>query len=82
MAGRESLVTIGDGQPFTCLVCEGDLFYDRQIKLNTTGLELLGIEWANRSATGLICCECGYVHTFAAEVALWDPDGGYPEQAE
>ena len=81
MAQSGSLVTIGPGQhPFTCLVCEGELFIDREIKLNTSGLEFLGLEWASRSATGLICCDCGYVHTFAGDtVRLWEPGGGYPD---
>lgn len=84
MAQHPSLVTIGPGQqPFTCLVCDGELFADREIKLNTTGLELFGMEWANRSATGLICADCGYLHTFASDtVRLWEPGGGYPEPDE
>jgi hypothetical protein len=30
-------------------------------------MEFLGVEWANASATGLICTDCGYVHEFAGD---------------
>jgi predicted nucleic-acid-binding Zn-ribbon protein len=50
---------------FRCLICGGEQFWDRTVQLNTSGMEFLGIEWANESATGLICTDCGYVHEFA-----------------
>jgi predicted nucleic-acid-binding Zn-ribbon protein len=73
---KPSLVTIGpDRRPFTCHVCRGEQFIDRDIQLNTSGMEFLGIEWANRSATGLICSTCGYVHMFVNDsIELWEPD--------
>lgn len=76
-----SLVTVGAGRHrFACTVCQGNLFYDRQIKLNTTGAEFLGMGWANESADGLVCGECGYLHTFVSgSVELWKPEGGYPD---
>jgi hypothetical protein len=59
-------VTIGpDRAPLRCLVCQGQQFTDREIKLNTSGMELLGMEWANRSGSALICDLCSFVHTFA-----------------
>jgi hypothetical protein len=60
-------------------VCRGELFIDREIKLNTSGMEFMGMEWANRSGTGLICDRCSFVHTFADnQFELWDPKRGYP----
>lgn len=47
-----------------CLVCDGDVFRDREVKLNSTGMELFNLAWANESATGLVCWSCGYVHLF------------------
>jgi len=39
--------------------------------------------WANESATGLICLQCGHVHAFVGDaVKLWDPEGGYPSGQE
>lgn len=50
-----------------CMFCQGGLFRDRRVKLNSTGMELMNLAWANESATGLICWDCGYVHLFANE---------------
>jgi hypothetical protein len=79
MSNRSALVTIGSNRhPFTCSVCEGKLFTNREIKLNTTGAEFFNMGWANQSATGLVCEQCGYLHTFVRGVELWEPDNGYP----
>ena len=62
-----------------CVICEGRTFYDRPIQLNTAGAELFGFAWANQSATGLVCAQCGYVHSFLNDtIEFWDPDHGYP----
>ena len=45
-------------------LCQGKLFADREVKLNTSGAEFLGFGWANQSAKGLVCQRCGYVHLF------------------
>ncbi|MCY0955240.1 hypothetical protein [Streptomyces sp. H27-S2] len=47
-----------------CLICQSDEFRRREVKLNSFGLEFLKLAWADESATGLICLECGYVHLF------------------
>ncbi|MCY0933151.1 hypothetical protein [Streptomyces sp. H34-S4] len=47
-----------------CLICESDRFREREVKLNSFGMEFLRLAWADESATGLICWECGYVHLF------------------
>jgi predicted nucleic-acid-binding Zn-ribbon protein len=79
---RTSLVTVGAGRHrFTCWVCGGKLFFDREIKLNTSAAEFFNLGWANESATGLVCQRCGYLHTFASEVELWSPEDGYPLEA-
>jgi hypothetical protein len=70
-------------QPFQCHVCEGRTFLDREVKLNTSGMEFLGLAWANPSAVGLVCLTCGYVHLFVeGPLELWKEDGGYPEEDE
>ncbi|MFJ7128273.1 hypothetical protein [Streptomyces sp. NPDC098101] len=48
-----------------CLICGGDVFREREVKLNSTGMEFFNLAWANESANGLICCSCGYVQLFA-----------------
>ena len=56
------------------------MFFDREIKLNSTDAEFFNLGWANESATGLICQQCGYLHTFVSDsVELWEPESGYPE---
>ncbi|MET7638146.1 zinc ribbon domain-containing protein [Streptomyces sp. NPDC005438] len=47
-----------------CQFCQHDSFDQREVKLNTTGMSLLNLDWANKSAVGLLCKECGYVHMF------------------
>ncbi|MFI5763101.1 hypothetical protein [Streptomyces sp. NPDC051563] len=47
-----------------CLICQGDEFRKREVKLNSFGLEFLKLAWADESATGLICWRCGHVHLF------------------
>ncbi|GHF78252.1 hypothetical protein ACFFSH_36720 [Streptomyces filamentosus] len=47
-----------------CLTCGGDVFREREVKLNSTGMEFFNLAWANESATGLICWSCGYVQLF------------------
>lgn len=70
------------GRALHCLVCGGGEFWDREVKLNSSGMEFFGLAWANRSALGLLCATCGYVHEFVGdEVELWDRDVGYPGDA-
>ena len=59
-------VVLPGGQVLACLVCGGREFERREIKLNTSGMSFLGLDWANRSADGAICRRCGYVHSFAS----------------
>jgi hypothetical protein len=47
-----------------CAICEGDRFREREVKLNSFGLQVLKMGWADESGTALICWRCGYVHTF------------------
>ncbi|MBV9486008.1 MAG: hypothetical protein JO246_08105 [Frankiaceae bacterium] len=50
-----------------CLMCQAGEFWTREIKLNSTGMELFDLGWANASATGLICTSCGYIHEFVGD---------------
>ncbi|MDN3258683.1 hypothetical protein QWJ26_02425 [Streptomyces sp. CSDS2] len=54
---------LGDTR-ITCQVCRGELFRERGVKLNSTGMEFMNLAWADETATGLICWHCGYVHLF------------------
>ena len=63
------------GRQLACLVCAGSEFTYREIKLNTSGMSFMGLDWANKSGTGCICNGCGFVHTFAGQVG-WRDDPG------
>lgn len=63
MAGGPTRVFIHDRQ-LTCPFCQHQLFSERPIKLNSTGMSFLGLDWANKSATGLICAQCGHIQMF------------------
>jgi hypothetical protein len=43
----------------------------REIKMTTTGMTFLDMDWMNRSADGAICLRCGFVHTFMADAHQW-----------
>ncbi|MEZ0067814.1 hypothetical protein ABIA32_003830 [Streptacidiphilus sp. MAP12-20] len=55
---------IGD-KWITCGFCRGGIFRSREVKLNSSGMEFLGLGWANESVTALICWGCGQVQMFA-----------------
>ncbi len=70
-------------RPLRCLVCGCGEFWDREVKLNSSGMEFLNLAWANQSALGLLCANCGYVHEFVGNaVQLWNRDRGYPTSAD
>lgn len=74
MGPKPMRAAIGD-MWINCQVCKGDLFRDREVKLNSSGMELMNLAWANESATGLICWRCGYVHLFVnRELRLYRAD--------
>ncbi|NBM15952.1 hypothetical protein [Streptomyces sp. GC420] len=50
--------------PILCLMCDNDTFREREVLLNSTGMEFFRLAWANEAATGLVCWACGYVHLF------------------
>jgi predicted nucleic-acid-binding Zn-ribbon protein len=73
MFKRKPVIAEVAGRQVTCLICGANEFVDRPIQLNTAGMELFDLSWANRAATGLICTTCGYVHEFVgSELQLYD----------
>lgn len=64
----------------SCHVCSGLVFARREIKMTTTGMTFMDLDWLNRSAEGVICVRCGFVHTFMAQAHQWvDPAAVKPE---
>ena len=52
------------GEPVVCPHCGSRDFEKSDAQLNTVGLTFLGLDWANRSATILICKNCGRIEWF------------------
>ena len=64
----------------SCQVCRGLMFAGREIKMTTTGMTFFDLDWLNRSAEGVICIRCGFVHTFMADAHQWvDPSAVDPQ---
>ena len=52
------------GPAMACHHCQHTGFEQKSVQLNTAGMTLLGLDWANRQATCLICTRCGFIHWF------------------
>lgn len=50
-----------------CSHCGSKKFEKSTAQLNTAGLTFLGLDWANRNATILICARCGHIEWFLEE---------------
>jgi hypothetical protein len=47
-----------------CPICQGRRFWHRRTLMNTPGMALLDIDWANKQADNFICDGCGYIFWF------------------
>lgn len=52
------------GIQIRCEICHHEKFYEREGKIQTTAMTFFELDWANASATCLVCERCGYVHWF------------------
>lgn len=52
------------GTVLECPICKNDEFWTRRTLMNTPGMTLFGIEWANKSALNYVCSQCGHVLWF------------------
>ncbi|NGO72903.1 hypothetical protein [Streptomyces boncukensis] len=64
MANGDPMQVSINGRKLQCPFCGHDQFRQRDIKLNTAGMSFLGLDWANKAATGLICGQCGRIEMF------------------
>jgi predicted nucleic-acid-binding Zn-ribbon protein len=49
------------GSEVSCPQCQGILFRQGKAQLNTAAMSLANLDWANKSATTLICSQCSYI---------------------
>lgn len=66
---REPTTVEIHGRPLRCQVCACDLFWRRQIQLNTTVATFFDLDWLDREATCVVCDHCGYIHWFLPPAA-------------
>ncbi|RFU36465.1 DNA-binding protein [Actinomadura logoneensis] len=57
--------SLPNGQVLSCTVCRNERFDRASYKLNTSGMELMNLAWANKDATCMVCSECGHILWFA-----------------
>ena len=55
------------GKKIACGHCGSERFTAGSAKLNTTMMTFLDLDWLNRSATILICGNCGEIRWFIKE---------------
>lgn len=63
MADDAKTMMVGP-KPLQCLVCGHDRFRERQAQLNTAAATFFGFDWANRTATCMVCERCSHIHWF------------------
>ena len=64
MADGPLLAQLPDGRPVSCLICGWNLFFTRDVKLNTAPSEWFGFAWADPTSLALICARCTHMHEF------------------
>lgn len=52
------------GAVLECPICKHDEFWTRRTLMNTPGMTLFGLDWANKSALNYVCSSCGHVLWF------------------
>jgi hypothetical protein len=52
------------GKAVRCAHCAGESFALRTALLNTPGMTFFDLDWANRTATVLVCSECSQIQWF------------------
>jgi len=66
---EESSETINvAGRPLTCPVCSGQQFWKKQAQLNTAVASFFNLDWANHSATCMVCDNCSHILWFYEEI--------------
>lgn len=59
------------GHKLQCPACGNDKFESRDVLLNTPAMTFFGFDWANRTATALICTHCTRIEWFLNKPELY-----------
>jgi len=54
-------------KPIDCPHCGNTQFLQKQILLNTPGMTFFSLDWANKTASALICTKCSQILWFNEE---------------
>lgn len=65
MDGPEGEEYEAAGRQVQCTHCGNTTFQAREAQLNTAGMSLLNLDWANASGTALVCTRCFLIQWFA-----------------
>ncbi|MCB8815366.1 hypothetical protein [Desulfosporosinus shakirovi] len=52
------------GKQVVCPHCSNGLFEKGEAQMNTQGATFLGLDWLNKSASLLVCTNCGLIQWF------------------
>lgn len=56
------------GQQLTCPICNSRQFWKKQAQLNTAMATFFNLDWANHTATCLICEGCSHILWFHDDI--------------
>jgi predicted nucleic-acid-binding Zn-ribbon protein len=60
------------GNEVSCPQCHGNLFLEGKAQLNTAAMSLANLDWANKSATTLICAQCSFISWYSEAPSRFD----------
>lgn len=55
------------GKQVICEHCGNEDFHEGRAQLNTSGMTFMGLDWANETATTLMCDVCGRIHWYGVK---------------
>ena len=58
-----------EGKPVRCPHCGGETFAEGEALLNTVGMTFLNVDWANKTASTLMCAACSRIEWFGQKPA-------------
>jgi hypothetical protein len=53
-----------EGKSVTCLHCGNEIFAEGEALLSTVGMTFFHLNWANKTASTLMCADCGRIEWF------------------
>ena len=56
-----------DGKRIGCPICNNDIYLLSRILLNTVGMTVFGLDWANKEAYAFRCRDCGNIIWFHSD---------------